>query len=127
MNNPKILLVEDDLFLKDIYADTLKNAGFELDIAEDGEQGMNKIKQGGWDLVLLDVLLPKYTGIEIVKKLKEENSQQLYKKIIFLTNMDNADEVRQMNELKIEHIIKSDYTPSAFLAKVRSYLEVPTQ
>ena len=57
----KVLVVEDDVFVRDIYARELKKGGYEVEIAEDGLEGLEKIKTGGYDIVLLDIMMPKMT------------------------------------------------------------------
>lgn len=65
MDNPtlpikkRILVVEDDEFLRDFYHELLDSDGYLADVAADGDEGLAKIKQGGYDLVLLDIMLPK--------------------------------------------------------------------
>jgi DNA-binding response OmpR family regulator len=118
----RILVVEDDLFLRDIYCETLKNQGYNVEFAKDGDEGLTKIQEGGWDLVLLDVLLPGMTGIEIMQKLKDTQLPTPNKKIIFLTNMDNPKEVNEMHELGIEYWIKSELTPEVLLNKIKANL-----
>jgi CheY-like chemotaxis protein len=123
MDKKKILVVEDDLFLRDIYAETLKSTNFSVEFAKDGPEALEKIKQGGWDLVLLDVLLPEITGIEIMKQMQTQTLPTPNKKVIFLTNMDNQKEIKEMNDLGIEFWIKSELTPAALLKKITPYLE----
>ena len=122
MEEKRLLVVEDDLFLRDIYCETLRNAGYYIEFAKDGNEGLNKIKEGGWDLVLLDVLLPGMTGIEIMQKLKDTPIAKPNKKTIFLTNMDNPKEVNEMHELGIEYWIKSELTPDVLLKQIKARL-----
>lgn len=118
----KILVVEDDLFLRDIYDETLKTAGYKIELAKNGKEGLEKIQAGGWDLILLDVLLPEMTGIEIMQQLKDKQLPAPNKSIIFLTNMDNPKEVAEMKALGIEFWIKSELTPPTLLKKIEPYL-----
>lgn len=69
MNNKRILLVEDDALLQKLYSDLLTGEQFFVETASDGLTAYEKMKQGGWDLVLLDILLPELDGIEIVSGL----------------------------------------------------------
>lgn len=121
----KILVIEDDLFLRDIYIEVLSNAGFMVDSAEDGEKGFDKIKKGGWDLVLLDIIMPVMSGVDVMRKLTEEpnfESQNYYKKLIFLTNLDNDKEIKDALKLSDGYLIKSQLTPGDILNEVKVYL-----
>ncbi|MEB2334758.1 MAG: response regulator [Anaerolineaceae bacterium] len=70
-NNPPLAaIVEDDLFLADIYSDTLKGAGFDVTLFHDGEIAMQEVKKLNSDLIVLDLNLPKYSGIEIYRDLR---------------------------------------------------------
>lgn len=70
-NNPPLAaVVEDDLFLADIYSDTLKGAGFDVTLFHDGEIAMQEVKKLNSDLIVLDLNLPKYSGIEIYRDLR---------------------------------------------------------
>ncbi len=66
----KILLVEDDPFLIDIYTTKLKEVGFSVEVATDGEEGVKKAKELSLDLIVLDIVLPQIDGWEILKKIK---------------------------------------------------------
>ena len=114
----KILLVEDDPILQKLYSDLLASAQILFETASDGETAYQKISQGSWKLVLLDVMLPKMNGLDIVKKLNQQSSP----KIVFLTNLEQGKEVDEIKNLGYQFIIKSDLAPDQFIAKVKSFL-----
>jgi CheY-like chemotaxis protein len=121
----KILVVEDDAFLRDIYTEILKKAGYNIEDAEDGEKGLAKIKQGGWDLVLLDIIMPVMSGVQVMHKLHEEENfdpRKYYKKLIFLTNLDNDQEIKEALKFSDGYLIKSQLTPGDVLNEVKVYL-----
>ena len=99
MNNKKILLVEDDELLRKLYTDLLKGENFVVETAADGNTAYEKIKQGGFDLVLLDIVLPELSGVEIVKKLIDDKEAKPNKKLIFLTNLETGSEIDKIKEL----------------------------
>lgn len=123
MNPKKILIVEDDLFLRDLYAETLKDEGYTIDTAEDGEIALQKMLPGGWDLVLLDIVLPKLDGIAVMNKLKETPPVTPNKLIVFLTNLDKDDKIKQALTLGSGYLIKSQITPGDLVREVKLYLE----
>ncbi|GAI48636.1 unnamed protein product, partial [marine sediment metagenome] len=72
-----ILLVEDDPFLIDIYTTKFKEAGFSVEVARDGEEGLRKLlsNEEKFDLLVLDIVLPQIDGWEILRKIKNQKSK----------------------------------------------------
>ncbi len=122
MNPAKILVVEDEQYLRDLYTDILTEEGYSVESAEDGNQGLEKIKKGGWDLVLLDIILPGVDGIEIMKQVKRYPPSVPNKKVIYLTNLDKDKEMEQAMALGDGYIIKSQITPDVLLGKIKTFL-----
>lgn len=119
----KILIVEDDEFLRELYVDTLTAEGYQITPALDGEEAYQKIKTGGWDLVLLDIIMPKMSGLEVVKKLKAEIPNTKFSKtLIFLTNLDKGEEINEALSLGDGYLIKSQITPGDLVNEVKLYL-----
>ena len=124
----KILVVEDDRQLLEIYADALGAEGYEIDTAEDGEQALNKMIKGGYDLVLLDIILPKINGLEIMEQLKALPSPQNPNKcVIFLTNLDKGEEVEKGLKLGNGYLKKSQISPGDLVREVSLYLSSGSQ
>lgn len=121
MSKGKILVVEDDLFLRELYTDTLKDEGYEVENASDGEEAYEKIQKSGWDLILLDIILPKMDGLEIMKKVKENNLKPA-KSIVFLTNLDKDEEIKEALKFGDGYIIKSQMTPGDLTNEIQLYL-----
>lgn len=122
MNSPKILLVEDDLFLRDIYVEILTSENFQVVSAIDGQDALDKIKQETWDLVLMDVNLPKFTGIDVLKKVRDEYPTHMPAIIVFLTNSEEARNSEELLELGNGYLIKTELRPDKFIEKVKDYL-----
>lgn len=118
----RILLVEDDPVLLKLYTDLLTSEQLTAETSNDGLHAFEKIKQGGWDLVLLDMMLPQLSGLEIVNKLKTEPPVIPNKKIVFMTNLDKGKEIDEIKLLGYESVIKSSLTPDQFVSKVKSLL-----
>ena len=68
MNKAKILIIDDDKFLRELYYEILTNENYAVDLASDGEEGLRKLTEGGYDLVLLDIVMAKINGIDIMKQ-----------------------------------------------------------
>lgn len=122
MENKQILLVEDDQFLRTLYTDLLKTEHYLIETAVDGEQAFNKIKTGGWSLILLDIILPKIDGLTVVDKLKNENPDSLKQKIVFLTNLDQSDTINKIKLSGFPYLVKSDLNPEQFINQIKKFL-----
>lgn len=120
---PRLLVVEDETFLRDLYVEILTDEGYDVDSAADGEEGLKKIEMGGYDLILLDIVLPKMDGIEILKTIKARPPQNPNGSIVMLTNLGQEAVISEGVSLGVRgHIIKSDYTPDKLLAEVKQLL-----
>lgn len=119
----KILIVEDEKDLRDLYIDILQREGYDVTGASDGEEGYMLMHKGGYDLVLLDIMMPKMDGFEILEKLKNTPPQKPNRAIVILTNL-----VQDMNMPQIvrygvrDYIVKSDNTPDQIIKKVKDAL-----
>ena len=119
----KVLIIEDDPFLSEMYAAKLSQSGFQSDVASDGKIGIAKIKADKPDLILLDIVLPKMDGFELLKKIK---SDQAIKDIpvMLLTNLGQKNEIEKGLALGAEeYIIKAHFTPTAVVVKVKEILK----
>lgn len=119
---PKILIAEDDLFLRDIYGEILTKEGFEVTTAADGLDALDKFKKGNWDLVLLDLLMPKMSGVGILTELRDANPHTFAKKIVLMTNSDDKKQFEEIISLTDGYLLKSAYTPDAMVSKVKEFL-----
>ncbi|MDR0463474.1 MAG: response regulator transcription factor [Pseudomonadales bacterium] len=124
-NRKKILLVEDETELRELYAMLLQDAGYEVTEAGDGEKAFEFISNGGFDLVLLDIMLPFMDGLDVLKKIKEGDypNAQHNSSIVLLTNLAQDQIVAQALEMGIRgYMIKSDYNPEQLLETIADFL-----
>lgn len=124
MNQPRVLVVEDEEYLRDLYEEILTEQGYYVETAKDGNEGMAKIKQGGWDLVILDIILPGMDGIEIMRAMKANPPPIPNKKVIFLTNLDKDKEMQEALALGDGYFIKSQITPGSLLEQIKTYINI---
>lgn len=118
-----ILLIEDDPFLIDIYATKLKESGFSVEVATDGEQALSKAKEKKLDLIVLDIVLPQIDGWEILKKIKSDPKLKNLK-VIILSNLGQKEEVEKgINLGAIKYLIKAHYTPSQVVEEIKKILK----
>ena len=120
----KILLIEDSQYIKELYKEVLENAGFEIDVADDGISGIEKIKKGGYDLILLDMVMPKSGGLGVIQTVSQNPPATKNGPIIILTNLTKDAMVQEaLNKGASSYIVKSDITPGQLIEKVKKYLK----
>ena len=117
----KLIIIEDDPFLLSILAEKLKEAGFGIETAIDGEDGLNKIKAGDFDLVLLDMVLPKIDGFKILEELRGGKLKKI--PVIVLSNLYDKNNIDKAILLGAkEYIVKAYNTPEEIVLKIKSFL-----
>lgn len=120
----KILIVDDDLYIRELYEEVLKDAGYDVSTALDGEDGLLKLKQGGFDLILLDVMMPKLDGLGVLQKLSEISPKPTNGPIILLTNLSHDPIINEaIHHGASTYMIKADVTPDQLLAKVKEVVK----
>lgn len=119
----KILIIEDDNFLLSMYATKFEKENFEVLSAEDGEKGVRKALKDQPDLILLDIILPKMDGFEVLKKLKSQKETKDIP-VILLTNLSQRDDSKKGLSLGADdYLIKAHFMPSEIVDKVKKYLQ----
>jgi DNA-binding response OmpR family regulator len=117
----KILLIEDDQFISDIYVEVL-SPSFKVDIDVDGEFAYEKIIKNSYDLIILDILLPKIDGRQLFIELQKNYPEKFREKIVFVTNDDSEETIKFFNISCVKYLIKSNLSPKDFFDKISSYL-----
>ncbi len=121
-NQPIVLIAEDDQFLSRMYATKLSGAGISVVVAEDGKQALDAARKQKPGLVLLDILMPKMDGFEVLAELKKDPNLKDVP-VVLLTNLSEVDDVARAKKLgAAEYLIKAHFLPSEVLAVVRKYL-----
>lgn len=119
----RILIVEDDQFLRDLMERKLIKEGFIVETAIEGESGLQKIKSWRPDLVLLDIILPGLDGFSILEKVKADASVANIP-VILLTNLGQRDDVEKGLKLgAVGYLVKAHFTPGDIVEKVKSVLK----
>ncbi|HAZ29740.1 TPA: response regulator [candidate division WWE3 bacterium] len=119
----KLLLVEDDATLSEVYQQVLREAAFDLDTAANGNDALLFIQQNPYDLVLLDIMMPKKDGIEVLEALKFKPAKNPKVRIVLLTNLAHDPVIKKATELGASgYIIKTDIFPGDLVNKVNEYL-----
>ena len=120
----KILIIEDDPFLNEMYAVKLVQSGFEVETAFNGKIGVIKAKEVSPDLILLDIVLPKMDGFEVLKEIKNDSPGLKKVPVILLNNLGQKEEVEKGIKLGAdEYIIKAHFTPTTVVEKIKALLK----
>lgn len=119
----KILIVEDDKFLRELIARKLTQENFEISEAVDGEEGLKKIKEAKPDLVLLDLILPGIDGFEALAKMKDDPALASIP-VIILSNLGQREDVEKGLKLgAVDYLVKAHFTPNEIIEKVKTALK----
>lgn len=122
---PKILIVDDEQAIRNMYGDKFKTAGFEVDLTSDGESALQKITDSPPDIVLLDILMPQMDGMRTMKHIRQlPNGANI--PIIMLTNLDSNDEILDgvIKDHPAYYLVKVNTTPDDVLEKVKTVLKL---
>lgn len=120
----KILFVEDDVSLARAYQTKLTMEGFEADLAIDGQEALEKLENNEYDLILLDLILPKANGFDILKQLRASAWPTAKKPVIVFSNLGNASDITKSRDLGADdYVIKSNLSPNEMVAKIREHLK----
>jgi CheY-like chemotaxis protein len=123
MNNKRILLIEDEDYIRDLYKRQLDLDGLPTDAFGTGREGLDAIKKFGYSLVLLDIMLPDLNGLQILKEIKA-NPQTKIIPVVLLTNLGQDTVIKEGFELGAEgYLIKSSYTPNQIVQEVRKIVD----
>jgi len=117
-----ILIIEDEAALQKTMGDVLSGEGYKVHSALDGEAGVRLAKEKNPDLVLLDLVLPKMTGFEVLQQLKDDSSTKNIP-VIVLTNLENLEDIQRTTDLgATTYLVKSNYDLQEVVEKVKTAL-----
>ncbi len=122
MNKEKILIVDDDDFLLEMYQSKFTESGFSVEIAKNGDEALKKISELKPAVILLDVVMPKMDGFEVLRgiKAKKLSPDSL---IVMLTNLGQKEDIEKGLRLGAEdYIVKAHFTPSEVVSKIKDLI-----
>lgn len=119
----KILCIEDDVFIGEMYRRSLMRAGYEVVLMRSGTEGLQAAISNTYDLILLDVMLPEKRGTEVLQALRGEGKDLVpNSKVLVLTNFDQDDESRLAMQSRADgYLIKADITPRKLLEIIKGF------
>ena len=121
----KVLCIEDEHFISELYTRALTRAGYEVDVQLDGQKGLAAAQTDVYDIILLDLMVPSITGIEILRTLRDpRETPKMHARIIITTNLEQRDDVRADIEHQADgYLVKAEITPHQlveFLGRLES-------
>ena len=120
---PKILLVEDDPMISEIYITKFQASGIEVDLAESGRAVLQRARENKYDLVLLDIVLPEMNGMEVLEELRTKPEYDKDLKIVMFSNLsEKSDRDRALHLGANGFVPKTDFSPSQLVAEVTRFL-----
>ena len=125
MDKKKVLLIEDEDYIRDLYKRQLELANIATDAFATGKEGLASIKTQKYDLVLLDIMLPDTNGLQVLKEIKQ-NEQTKNIPVVLLTNLGQDAVIKEGFQLGSEgYLLKSSYTPNQIVQEVKNILKLP--
>ncbi|MEJ0073635.1 MAG: response regulator [Candidatus Saccharibacteria bacterium] len=109
----RVLCIEDEHFISELYARALTKAGYQVDVQLDGQKGLAVAQTDVYDIILLDLMIPNITGIEVLRTLRDPRlTPKMHAKIIITTNLEQRDDVRAGIEAQADgYLVKAEITP----------------
>ena len=118
----KILLAEDDKFIQKAYEDGFKRNGFDVIIASDGSEAMEKIRKDSPDIVLLDLIMPKKNGFDVLKEIRGDKSLKSIP-VLILSNLGQDSDINKCKKIgATDYLVKADYSMSEVVSKINNYI-----
>jgi len=120
-----ILLVDDDLTLREMYMERLKAEGFTVEMAKDGEEALQKAADLHPNVILLDIMMPKINGLDVLKKLKGSDATKDIPVIVLTALIQDREKMESITRGADDYIVKSEMMPGDVIDKVKNLLDHP--
>jgi DNA-binding response OmpR family regulator len=118
----KILIIEDDRYISKMYQLKLSLEGYDVQVAENGKQGVDKVKEMMPNIILLDILMPELDGFEVLKIVKGDDATKDIP-VLIMSNLGQEDHIEKGMQMgAIGYIVKSQFTPSKVVDKIKETL-----
>jgi DNA-binding response OmpR family regulator len=119
----KVLLVEDEEFIRDLFKRQLDLSGFTTDAFGTGQDGLNALTKNSYDLVLLDIMLPDVNGLQILQNIRQDPTTKTVA-VVLLTNLGQDAVIKQGFELGADgYLVKAAYTPDQIVQEVKNIMQ----
>jgi DNA-binding response OmpR family regulator len=116
-----VLCIEDEHFISELYTRALNRSGYRVKTIVDGVEGLKEAQTDRYDIILLDLMLPNLTGVEILRQLKDPSKPQIKAKIIVTTNLEQREDVKADIERQADaYVVKAEMTPGELVEFINS-------
>lgn len=114
----KVLCIEDEHFISELYVRALTKAGYQVVVEVDGQRGLQLAQTNDFDIILLDLMIPTITGIEVLRRLRDSSqTPRIKSKIVITTNLEQREDIRDSIEQQADgYIVKAEVTPQELVA-----------
>jgi CheY-like chemotaxis protein len=120
----KLIIIEDDLFIRELYKGVFTESGYLVDLAIDGKEALEKINSQTYDMILLDLVLPKITGIDLLRICREPSSHAKNTPIFLITNLGQEKIIDEAFKLGCQgYLLKAKLLPAEIVSQVSKFLE----
>ncbi len=117
-----ILVAEDDHFLRKVYMTKLTQEGFKVDVAVDGEEALKKMQADPPELILLDIVMPKMNGFDVLEEMKKDPKLNAIP-VIVLSNLGQSEDIQRARELGArDYLVKANFSINEVVTKIRNFL-----
>lgn len=115
----KVLLVDDDMFLCDMYATKFTEMGYTVEVVMKAQEALSLLEEKTFDVLVTDIIMPGMTGIELIKTIKEKYPNAI-KKFIILSNQNEPSDIADADQIAVDgYIVKAEALPSEVVKKVK--------
>jgi DNA-binding response OmpR family regulator len=123
-NKKTVLLIEDDIFLRELVGIKLRESKYQVTEASNGQEGLEKLLDQEYDIVLLDIMIPIKTGFEVLEEYKKKKPDTINSKIVIMSNLNEQNYITKALKLgAIDYVIKAHYSPTEIVAKINQLLQ----
>jgi CheY-like chemotaxis protein len=118
----KLLIAEDDFFIRDIYSKVFSLSGYDVQVAVDGMDAFEKIKATQYDMILLDIMMPRMTGIDVLKNVRALSTPSKSIPIFIITNLGQQNVIEEAFKLGMDgYILKSQVSPQQIVDEINNF------
>ena len=123
MNSRRAVIIDDDKFISHAYTDGLQRAGFRIETAFNGEEGLKKAKELKPDIILLDIILPQKDGFVVLKEIKADEKLKNIP-VLIISNLSQEGDIKVAKKLgAADYLVKSNYSMDKVVEKIKSFLK----
>jgi DNA-binding response OmpR family regulator len=122
-NKKSLLIIEDDIFVRELVSMKLRESKYKVTESSDGQDGLNKLLSEKYNIILLDLMIPNKTGLEILSEFNEKKTDSYSPKIIIMSNLSEQDKIMECLKLgAVDYIVKSHYSPTEIVSKINKLI-----